>query len=131
MCESRNKCSNCGNEFSLKDRVKHICRDCFNLIPIEEEIDNDELTTAQAPEPVLAGIVNRPQFDLDYYSVNSAVHVTEAGRKGVEEFNGIVIKSEPCELSVAWFDEDGDANDDYLIDIDQVINGNVKLRKLT
>ena len=89
---------------------------------------NDEPTTAQAPE--LQGIVNRPQFDLDYYSVNSAVHVTEAGRKGVEEFNGIVIKSEPCELSVAWFDEDGDANDDYDIVIDDVINGDIKIRKL-
>jgi len=123
------RCDKCNTEFTDSSIIRSICGDCycddFTDKPVPKML---KPTTAQVPE--LVGIINRPQFDTGYYSVNSAVHVTELGRKGVEEFNGIVIGTEPHQLFIAWFDEDGDANDNYLIGIDEVINGKIKLRKL-
>ena len=133
-------CDECGRNIDREDEViYHFCEDCYNKIsppkPVPKKCKkpsivpsaygDGEPTTARTPE--LQGIVNRPQFDTEYFSVGIAVYVDiEHGDK----FNGIVLEVFTDKITIGFFDNEGSA-DRYGVNISKVINGKIKLKKLT
>jgi len=132
--EAYNICGDCYDEaFPLskpvpkKRKPKGRCKVCNGLYWEGKNGVCNDCRSDESQAPELAGIVNRPQFDLDYYKVGTAVQV-EVLTDDSEPFNGIVLEVFADHISIGFFDNEGSA-DRYELKIAWVIDGSVKVRK--
>lgn len=77
----------------------------------------------------LVGVVNKPQFDTSVFRVGNAIHIVGRCKSYSFDRDCIIQKSTPLSLKVVFVNDESDV-DDIEIEINEVVNQNIRLRLL-
>jgi len=137
------ECQICGEDEGSGVYALNVCEDCY------ENHNNDrakrkkskkafsgylkspkfERKEMEQKEVSIPGIITEPRFDKEYYQTGTAIEF-ENQIEGFEKTNGLISVVNNSELIIYWMSEDSPF-ESFTIKIQDVISGNVKLRKLS
>ncbi|MBN7575993.1 hypothetical protein C1H57_12605 [Clostridium sp. 2-1] len=78
----------------------------------------------------LVGIVNKPQFDVDTFTVGKAIHVKQWAKSNgykIKDLDGLIKEIDPLRIHI-WLFNEGDDDCDYIvITISEVVSEEYEL----